>query len=140
MSNITSTTTASESPRLRRNCIMVPVPVHSHPTGLRSAPARRRRAIQIQFLSARSAKENAAAAITSDTAESTPLSSLRWLNEIRTACWSSLPDIVRSRSTLIADIQLPVDIHGEPAKTLHIREAPVNVAAAPFSMFESLWD
>ena len=56
---------------------------------------------------------------------------------MRTAFWSSLPDIARSRSTLIADSQLPVDFHGEPAKTLHNREAAVNVAAAPFNALAS---
>jgi hypothetical protein len=37
-------------------------------------------------------------------------------------------------------MQLPIDPHGEPAKTLQKRLTTVNVAAAPFSMLASRWD
>jgi len=68
------------------------------------------------------------------------LSSGRCLNVIGTACRISFPADVSTTRTPIALSQLPVDLHGELAKTLQKRLSTVKVAAAPFSMFASTWD
>lgn len=85
-------------------------------------------------------QRSAAAATTINVSMSISLSSGRCLNVIRTACRISPPAHVSTARTPIALSKLPVDFHGELAKTLQKRLSTVTVAAAPFSMFASTWD
>jgi len=62
------------------------------------------------------------------------------VRENTTASRISLPANSSKVTTPTALMQLPVDFHGEPAKTLQKRLPAVNVAAAPFNMLAPFWD
>ena len=80
---------------------------------------------------------NAAAATAINASTNISLSSGRCFNVIGTACRISFPADVSTTRAPIALSELPIDLHGELAKTLQKRLSTVKVAAAALSMFAS---